>query len=636
MTEERLASGELIITRECRRGIFSFLETDTFVGRAINDYGEYGENEIEVFKQVLREGDVAMDVGANIGSLTVPMAQLVGTTGHVYAWEPGANNLTVLQRNIEQNGLSDRVTIMPCGASNSDGDVAVQQVASLHLWRRPEPQFLPLGDTVKVPVRTIDSLKLPKLKFLKIDIDGMELECIEGMDETIKRCRPYIYIENEQQGKMDKVIAALTERGYRLWWHRPPQFNPDNWRKNPRNWFGNIVSMMMVCYPEEGIISDETGVDGLEEVADLRNDDDMYEREIWRYRRYLNRWSGDKWAALFLAHNLNLMQRREEAQEVINDCVRQFPEWMPIRSLQAMLNLQAGDFSQGWPGAQLRFEQPGLRQFGGHRFKPFNARAPIWDGQQLKSDQPLLIWSEQGFGDMIMFARFLPLVHRLCSNVYLECHDALYELFEYSHLAEPGHLRRLHRRLPDFAYQISLPSVPHALKITEAEIRRWGAMPYLDADDEITKHWKEQIGIRGMRIGVCHRGSPRSERPYTRDMPGEQFDKLMFDYGPFFPLYQNGQFENFADTAASLKCLDLVLTVDTSIAHLAGAMGVPVWLLLSWDPDWRWGTKDDTSIWYPSMRIFRQKKFRDWSGVIDDVQQALVQRQRSTSKEAAE
>ena len=151
-------------------------------------------------------------------------------------------------------------------------------------------------------------------------------------------------------------------------------------------------------------------------------------------------------------------------------------------------------------------------------------------------------------------------------------------------------------------------------------------MPYLHADSGLIETWRERGNPSS--IGICHRGSPKSERPLTRDIPAEFFDPLNARYAPFFMLHQNGQFENFADTAAAIAGLDLVITVDTSIAHLAGAMGKPVWLLLSTDPDWRWGLQGDSTIWYPSMRIFRQHKFRDWKSVIDDVITALDARER--------
>ena len=361
-----------MITRDCRRGIFSWLAGDEFVGRALNDYGEYGEGEIEMFAQILKPGDIAIDVGANIGALTVPIAQLVGSTGKVYAYEPGENNLAVLAQNIRQNDLGEFVEIVPFAASDEAGEVVVAPVASPNLWRKPEEKFKLLGDPVKVKTVTIDSLNLDKCKLVKIDVDGMEIETLTGMDNTIKRCRPLIYIENEQEGRQGELIAHLTDRGFRIWWHRPAQYNPNNFRGNKRNWFGRIVSIMMIAIPEEfGAI-----VDGLDEVGDVRDDDDMFEREAWRYERYVKRDPKDMTARLMLAHNLNLMQRSDEALALINENLRQDPEHIATQAIKGLINLQQGIYD--WPAFELRFLQRNTRLFGGHR----KFDVPKWDGEE--------------------------------------------------------------------------------------------------------------------------------------------------------------------------------------------------------------------------------------------------------------
>jgi hypothetical protein len=157
---------------------------------------------------------------------------------------------------------------------------------------------------------------------------------------------------------------------------------------------------------------------------------------------------------------------------------------------------------------------------------------------------------------------------------------------------------------------------------------------YLAADPMLVNNWQGRGNIRlaqtddpllGARIGFCRAGSTLSERHYTRDIPNDVLVPFERAHGPFFPLGQ--QYESFMTTAAAIKALDLVIAVDTSTAHLAGALGVPTWLLLSFDPDFRWGLNGERSLWYPSMRIFRQRKFRDWNGVIADVADELSKRQ---------
>ena len=123
--------------------------------------------------------------------------------------------------------------------------------------------------------------------------------------------------------------------------------------------------------------------------------------------------------------------------------------------------------------------------------------------------------------------------------------------------------------------------------------------------------------------GVAFLNSVRSERPYSRDIDPMLLKPLIDEFGPFMTLDDQGQWESFADTAAAVSSLDLVITVDTSIAHLAGSMGVPTWLMLSHDPDWRWGLHGDGTIWYPSIRIFRQERLMDWGNVIEEMMEAL-------------
>ena len=460
-----------MITRECRRGTFSWLESDEFVGRALNDFGEYSEGEIELFAQVLQPGDVAVDVGANIGALTVPIAQLVGSTGRVYAYEPGENNLAVLAQNIRQNDLGEFVEIVPFAASDKAGEVEVAPVASPNLWRKPEEKFKLLGDPVKVKTVPIDSLNLQKCKLVKIDVDGMEIETLTGMDNTIKRCRPLIYIENEQEGRQGELIAHLTDRGYRLWWHRPHQYNPDNFRKNKRNWFGRIVSIMMIAIPEElGAI-----VDGLDEVGDVRDDDDMFEREAWRYERYVKRDPKDMTARLMLAHNLNLMQRTPEALVKIEENLIQDPNHIATRAIKGLIDLQQGNYKDGWPAFELRFLQRNTRLFGGHR----KFDVPKWNGEV--TNQDILIWSEQGFGDMIMFARFIPVVLELCPNAIFEVHSSIYELFTQSF---PWvEFTVLHRTSPHgTSCIVRLPlSVAEATDAAFKRGRGYSAFPFLSA-----------------------------------------------------------------------------------------------------------------------------------------------------------
>jgi hypothetical protein len=328
------------------------------------------------------------------------------------------------------------------------------------------------------------------------------------------------------------------------------------------------------------------------------------------------------------------MQRSDEARILIEDNLKADPDHKASLNIRALLDLQAGRWHDGWKGYDLRYGHANKHLFGGAR----EHDAPRWDGKP--TDEPVLIWSEQGFGDQIMFARFMDMVRELAPNAFLEVQPELFELFDYPLSREAlglsceGDLYRARRALPYYTLQLPLPSVPVVLDVGESEIRD-DRGPYLFVDSAITANWRGDGNhpfahgrdpLNGARIGLCCVGSLTSERPYTRDIPSELIAPFVKEHGPFFSLEHSGQFESFATTAGAIMALDLIITVDTSIAHLAGALGKPVWLLLSWDPDWRWGLTGETSIWYPQMRIFRQPKFRDWKSVIANVSAALEER----------
>ena len=605
-------------TVETRHGVFDVFVEDELVGLSLTTYGEYSEGEVEVFRKVLKPGDVAIDVGANIGAFTVPMAKLVSPGGNVFAFEASEANLDLLCRNVAQNNLDGNVNICARAASDHMGTLKVDKQSALHAYSRKdinEGEF-------DVECITIDSLELTRCKLIKIDVDGHELEVLNGAEQTIKRCRPVIYIENEIDAKREAMVAWFIDHGYRCFWHRPFMFNVDNWRSNQKNIFGALVSIMNVCVP------DEVGYEvlALEEVADYRNDDQMFDRERLRYMSYVERNPEDLHSRWLAAHYANLMQHRGHAKGLIKTNFERDPDHVPTLALQAYMRMQDGDYCKGaWEGYEIRHRQPNRHQFGGDRIFPDHVGR--WDGSP--TDEPLLIWTEQGFGDNIMFARFFRYVRAQAPNAFLECKPELYELFEYSKIA-PGRLYRHGRTLPRYELQLPLPSTAWALGADTEMIK---CPPYLDVDPLLVDNWLGQGNIRigqtldgplhGARIGLCHQGSNASERPYTRDIPKELLMPLVRKHGPVFPLGQQGQFESFAMTAAAIKALDLVITIDTSVAHLAGALGVPTWLLLSYDPDFRWGLKGDRTIWYDSVSIFRQPKFRDWQSVVDEVMAAL-------------
>ena len=208
-------------TVEGRHGKFTVFDQDELVGLSLITYGEFSEGEVQVFRNVLRPGDIAIDVGANIGAFTVPMAQLVGNDGHVYAFEASEPNLELLCQNVDQNGFgrldTGNVTVIGKAASDKTGVLRVSKQSALHAYSYRD---INEGD-FEVACITIDSLNLQRVKLIKIDVDGFELDVLNGAAGTIKRCQPIIYIENEIADNREAMVAWLIDHGYRFGFPTP-------------------------------------------------------------------------------------------------------------------------------------------------------------------------------------------------------------------------------------------------------------------------------------------------------------------------------------------------------------------------------------------------------------------------------
>jgi len=234
-------------TKDCRYGRLTYLLNDAYIGRSLDVYGEYSEGEIDLFRQLLRPGDVAVDAGANIGALTVAMARLVQPGGVVVAFEPQRAIFDILCNNLRLNGLAN-VTVYRRAVGSEAG---VIRVPPLDYEQTENFGGVALGGSLgeEVNVVTIDSLGLPRLRLLKVDVEGMESEVVTGARATIQRLQPALYIENDRADRSQRLISLLFDIGYRLWWHITPLFNPKNFFGHPRDIFGDVVSFNMIGFP---------------------------------------------------------------------------------------------------------------------------------------------------------------------------------------------------------------------------------------------------------------------------------------------------------------------------------------------------------------------------------------------------
>ncbi|MGQ0661988.1 MAG: FkbM family methyltransferase [Pseudomonadota bacterium] len=253
--------------RQCRHGAMLYHSTDRYIGRSFDRYGEFSEGEIDLFRQVVKPGQVVLDIGANIGAHTVVLARATGPRGLVVAVEPQRLVFQMLCANLALNGLTN-VRAHWAAVGRAAGRILVPR---LDYAKPGNFGGLALGGSGKgepVPVVPIDALNLPACHFIKVDVEGMEGEAIAGARATIERFRPILYVENDRREKSAALIAQLLELGYRLYWHLPPLFNPRNFFGESENLFANIVSVNMLCISRS---VDQT-LKGLQEITSPDSD----------------------------------------------------------------------------------------------------------------------------------------------------------------------------------------------------------------------------------------------------------------------------------------------------------------------------------------------------------------------------
>jgi Flp pilus assembly protein TadD len=292
--------------------------------------------------------------------------------------------------------------------------------------------------------------------------------------------------------------------------------------------------------------------------------------------------------------------------------------------------LKSGRFAEGWRQYEFRWMR------GAQVYLRHGPSRPVWSGQDLHG-RTIFVRKEQGVGDTMQFIRYVPLLKQLGATVLLQKLPGIAMTFDgVDYVVEP-------EELPGYDYYINFLSLPRAFG-TELDSIPCN-IPYLRVDAERIHRWSKRIGGGdALRIGLTWAGSPVHSRDGDRSMPLQEMEPLLQLTGVRFFSLQKGagqsqieglnardklddladEIADFADTAAIISRLDLVICVDTAVAHLAGALGKPVWLMAQKDGEWRWlGDDRVDSPWYPSMRIFRQLVHRDWREVVQRVKTAL-------------
>ena len=332
---------------------------------------------------------------------------------------------------------------------------------------------------------------------------------------------------------------------------------------------------------------------------------------------------------------LRALGRFDEALASCDAALARRPDYPACRANRARLLLQTGSFADGWREYEWRRSEPGW---------PARANAaPEWRGDDLLGRR-VLLYAEQGLGDTIQFARFAASLAEQGAEAIVEVQPALRGLLQT--LRGARQVTALGERPTDADYSLPLMSVPFVLGLDETRIP--AAVPYLDAEPARVAAWARHLPAAPFRVGIAWQGNPTAEIDRGRSIPLAAFAPLCgvrgarlvslqkrdgieqlaalppgmavttlgddFDAGP----------DAFLDTAAVMMHLDLVVTSDSAVAHLAGALGRPVWIVLKAVPDWRWLLGRSDTPWYPTARLFRQRRPGDWADVFARVARELA------------
>lgn len=323
--------------------------------------------------------------------------------------------------------------------------------------------------------------------------------------------------------------------------------------------------------------------------------------------------------------------RFDDAIASYTECLKLRPTHVDAHLNRALTWLRKGDYAQGWAEYEWRWKKRSLTN------RPL--LQPQWNGFPIEGRRILLI-AEQGHGDTFQFLRYARLLKARGATVIFECPEPLVKLL--SRVPEIDQLIPRGQPIPDYDVYAPLLTLPGLMSTSVAAIP--AEVPYLQADPDLVEHWRRELAdVAEFKVGINWQGNPGYAGDRHRSIPLAHFAPLAKVPGvKLFSLQKNhgveqlkgiegkfpvidlggrldGEHGPFMDTAAVMKNLDLFITSDTAVAHLAGALGVPVWMAISTTPDWRWMTDREDNPWYPTMRVFRQAEHMAWGPVFERI-----------------
>ena len=328
---------------------------------------------------------------------------------------------------------------------------------------------------------------------------------------------------------------------------------------------------------------------------------------------------------------LQALKRTDEAEQDFDHCLALNPKHADAQWNKALIKISLGEYEEGWELYEWRWKSFS-KKWARHYEKP------LWLGEESLKGRSILIYPEQGYGDFIQFYRYIPKLQALGARIILETPAPLISLITESstevEIVESG------RKLPKFDFQCPIMSLPLAFKTNLNSIPN--KFPYVKAGPEKIKAWQEKLGVKTKkRIGLAWSGSKEHKNDHNRSIALAQLSSLLkmpFEFhslqkeikGADLDSFENSAIRNhqddisdFSDTAALIENMDLVITVDTAIAHLAGSLNKPFFLLLPFHADYRWMLDRSDSPWYVTGKLFRQNQVGDWGAMIYDLKHHL-------------
>lgn len=311
------------------------------------------------------------------------------------------------------------------------------------------------------------------------------------------------------------------------------------------------------------------------------------------------------------------------------------PDYAEVHWNKALLLIVKGEYEQGWQLYEWRL------RMASYQMNCQTFPVPEWRDLEEIAGKRVLVYAEQGYGDAIQFCRYLTQVRQHCQQLIVQVHVALIPLLktldtDITFVAKGD-------ALPAFDAYCPLMSLPYVCKTTLENVP--ASVPYLQADTAKIQQWRHRLSTnKTLRVGLAWTGSSKHDNDINRSIALQNFEQLLQANVEWHSLqkeyrlqdqtalnqfkqiqHHQNDLNDFADTAALIECLDLVITVDTSVAHVAGALGKPVWILLPYAPDYRWLLNRTDSPWYPSAVLFRQTAYGDWQTVLGDLLQQFNQ-----------